>query len=488
MSAPPPPVPVPPRRFRRLTVAIVCFTTLLLLTVWWMGPAPPRVIVIATGEPDGVYHDLGLEYKKRLEKMGITVQLVSTQGSMDNLHLLLDRKVDLALVQAGTGSLVEQQDAEEVLRGVAAVQLEPVWVFYRGEVKENIARLLQGEKNKQIGGRQLSVAVGQESSGTATVAQDLLGVNGIEKSDAEVLHLSMTEAAKRLKNGTLDVSFFVSSPRNKTVRDLMLNASTEPNPDKQIHLLNVTRQLAYSQRFPYLSTVTLGQGVLNLEKDIPDTDVNMLATSTLLVCRDDLHPQAVEQILIAADHVHAREGFIPTTHNFPTDTGVDLPIHTAAKAHLQSGQSFLTRLLPYWGVWLLFKVQLVIIPLVLVWLPLFKILPLAWRFRINRLLSKHYKALRVIEDEIENAERPEIVEAQIAELDSLRQNMESLSRKVPTHLQINVYQWRLHVSHVRAEAVERLWHLRSPKNGPGATSGEPQNGGSSAPGVAPTQD
>lgn len=467
-----------PRRLRRYLVVIICFTLILLLTVWWMGPAPPRELVIATGEKEGVYAALGMEYKKRLEKMGISVRLVYTQGSMDNLDLLLKNKeVDLALVQAGTYGLIRDQhkDPDEILRGIAAVQMEPIWVFYRGEVRENIASLLERSHNKDrkkpVNPKRLIVNVGQKRSGTAVVAHKLLEVNGIDETDVQFVRLSMAEAARRLKNGTVDVSFFVSSPRNKELVKL-LETSVNQNPNQQIHLLSITRQLAYSQRFPYLSTVRLGEGVLSLEKNIPEDDVDMLATSTLLLCREDLHPHAAEQILIAADHVHSRRGFIPTTHRFPTDEGVDLPMHTAAKAHLQSGQSFLTRMLPYWGVWLLFKLQLVIIPLVLVWLPFFKILPLAWRFRINRLLSKHYKALRVIEDEIETTEHAEVVEAQIEALDSLRQNMEGLSRKVPTHLQINVYQWRLHVSHVRAEAVERLWHLRTAeKESPRRTDG-----------------
>jgi hypothetical protein len=34
--------------------------------------------------------------------------------------------------------------------------------------------------------------------------------------------------------------------------------------------------------------------------------------------------------------------------------------------------------------------------------------------------------------------------------------MEALSRKVPAHLQRDVYHWRLHVAIVRTEAQERL--------------------------------
>ena len=69
------------------------------------------------------------------------------------------------------------------------------------------------------------------------------------------------------------------------------------------------------------------------------------------------------------------------------------------------------------------------------------------------------EALQRIEEQIARSETPQEARDQIAALDNLRSEMAKVSRKVPVHLQINVYQWRLHVAHVRSEAQERLWRL-----------------------------
>ena len=125
------------------------------------------------------------------------------------------------------------------------------------------------------------------------------------------------------------------------------------SPD--VRLLGFGHTLAYTRRFPYLTPVVLGEGVVDLEKDIPPQDLKMFATSTLLLCRDDFHPQAVEQVLIAARRATAPTPLVSTTQTYPTLEGLDAPVHDTAYAYVLSGESLTTRLLPYWGVWLLFK-------------------------------------------------------------------------------------------------------------------------------------
>lgn len=411
-----------------------------------MGPAPPRRIVIATGEADGAYAAIAAEYQNRLQKMGMRVTLLPSQGSVENIRLLLAGKADVAFVQAGIYSKMKDKDTAEQLRGLIAIQAEPVWVFYRGDAVPHLGAFRE---------RRRTIAVGQKDSGIAVHSLSLLKANGVDESNANIVHLTMNDACRQLQANSIDAAFFITSSRNHVVEELL------HCPD--IRLLSFGRQLAYTHRFPYLMPVLLGEGVVDLEKDIPPHDLKMFATSTLLACRQDFHPQAVEQILIATRRIPTPNSLIANTQTYPTVEGMDLPVHDTALAYVHSGESLATRLLPYWGVWLLFKIQLLLIPLLLVWLPFFRVLPLVYRTRVNWLLRRHYAALREIEDRIEKATAAEVLEEQIKELDSLRTLMEKVSRKIPTHLQINVYQWRLHVSHVRAEAADRLWRMRLDK-------------------------
>ena len=442
------------KRFRRgvRIAAALSFLGALLFSLWWFGPGPPQEIVLATGEPGGSYDTLGKEYQKRLGKMHLQMQLVESQGSMANLKLLLTPKkkggADIALIQAGTYDLID--DEKDKLRGLIAVQWEPVWVFHRIKDLKTLSGL------KRPSGK-YRIAVGQKNSGTAALALDLLKANGVDETSAEIEYLSMQETRDRLLDGSdsekIDLAFFVSSSRNDIILEL-LNHAGKQDPD--VKLFSFDRHKAYTQKFPFLQHVILGAGVVDLEKEVPPRDVNMFATPTLLVCHKDLHPQTVEQILIAARRIHNKPELVTATHKFPTLEGIDLPTHETAEAYLSSGETFVTRMLPYWGVWLWFKVQILILPLLLVWLPFFRMFPLVYTFRINWLLRKHYSALQKLETAIEEADDSETVKRQIEELDQLRKNMESSSKKIPTHLQINIYQWRLHVSHVRAEAQDKL--------------------------------
>ncbi len=452
----------------RYCVGVALFFSLfMILTLWALGPEPPSEITIATGDETGFYHEIGKQYKQHMEEKGIVVHLVTTTGSLDNYRRVINGQVDVALVQAGTYADVKHRDSGETIRGLAAIQLEPIWVFYKGRVSKTIAELQKHRSKRKKDMGQLRVSIGERGSGTEAVAKTLLQANGVTKTEAEIVHLSMPQTKTQLFNGQIDVGFLVSSARNSIVKELFdrVAVDEEENPsDETLHVLNFKRHLAYSRQFSYLSIATIGEGVLDLEHNIPRKDLKVLAIPTLLVSRKDLHPRVVEQFLLVAEQVHKGKELIVSDDKFPSLEHLDVPAHTAAAAYMKSGQSFWTRWLPYWGLWIVFRIQLFVIPLLLVWLPMFRIFPFFYKFRLNWLLRQHYKVLLAIQEEVENAETPEEIEFQLEELVNLRKEMESVSRKIPMHLQTNIFQWRLHVSMVRNEARKLLRQMRSTTN------------------------
>jgi uncharacterized protein len=118
-------------RRMKVWIALGLLTAAMLgLSVWLAGPAPPRQIVFATGQEGGGYDTFGKQYQVSLGRMGLGVELANTNGSVDNLQRLVDGEADIAFVQAGTYRLID--DPQHSLRGLVAVYLEPLWVFYRG--------------------------------------------------------------------------------------------------------------------------------------------------------------------------------------------------------------------------------------------------------------------------------------------------------------------------------------------------------------------
>jgi hypothetical protein len=110
---------------------------------------------------------------------------------------------------------------------------------------------------------------------------------------------------------------------------------------------------------------------------------------------------------------------------------------------------------------LVLQLRILILPLLAVWLPVLKILPMIYSYRVNRLLKRHYAALRAVESAIAQANTPQELRDRLQALEQLRSDLATLSRKVPAHLQRDVYHWRLHVAVVRTEALERLSRMES---------------------------
>jgi uncharacterized protein len=405
-----------------------------------MGPSPPRRIKMATGQPTGAYARYGQEYQERLKKLGLGVDLVNTNGSIDNLQRLIKGEVDIAFVQGGTYKVVKDQDPDRKLRGMVAVYLEPLWIFYRD--KEAAQRLsdFQGK----------SISIGPTGSGTEAVGKELLEKHGIDEKNSKIVNLTNADARKRLEAGTLDVAMFVSSYESRDIQDLLKSKH-------DVKLMNFHRyDTAHSRQFPYLQPVKVAEGLIDIKENIPREEVTLLAPAAMLVCRADLHPNVVEQVLKTAKAIHSPGNLMDAPNRFPTLEGVDLAIHESAETYMKSGESALSRLLPYWGVRLILQGRILILPLLAVWLPFLKILPMVYNYRVNVLLKKHYKVLRDVESAIAQATNSVDLRDRIDVLDHLRSAMESLSRKVPAQMQRDIYNWRLHISLVHNEAVARL--------------------------------
>src|SRR5262245_42510670 len=56
-------------------------------------------LTIATGPSDGTYIQIARDIQKVAQKDGVKVEILATQGSFENMVLLGDRKVDLAIAQ-----------------------------------------------------------------------------------------------------------------------------------------------------------------------------------------------------------------------------------------------------------------------------------------------------------------------------------------------------------------------------------------------------
>ena len=396
------------------------------VAVQYMAPLPPRSLVLATGVPSGVYRAIGERYRAILAEKGIAVDLIPTEGTVANLTLLADpaSHVDAALVQGGVGS------AEMLphVRALGSLFFEPVWVFTREASRIRRVADLAGQR----------IAVGQAGSGTQVVAKQLLLVGGVGPGEADLVEVGGEEAAAQLTAGEVDAAFFVSAVISPLLAKL--------TADRDLVLMDFTRASAFRHALPFLSVVGLPAGTVDLPRDLPRTDITMVAPAAQLLVREDLHPALVHLLLEAMAEVHGPRQEFAAEGRFPAATLVDFPLHADAARFLEKGPSFLYRYLPFWvAVWA-DRLLILLVPTLTLMIPLFRVAPPLYRWQVQRKLFKRYRELRRIELAAgsDGADRS----ALSAELDQLQRELGAI--RIPLAYAEDLYHLRRHIDWVRS--------------------------------------
>jgi TRAP transporter TAXI family solute receptor len=426
-------------RFRAIAWIVGIVLTIVLIGVsarWLGGTPPPKKIVLATGQAGGVYDSFGREYAKRLGALGLKVELVNTAGSVDNFRRVIAGKADVAFAQSGTYQVVT--DLEHKVTGLAAIYYEPLWIFVRRGIRIE----------DKIPYRTGSISVGPKGSGTEAVAKDILAEQGYDVASPAIVNLTSVDARRELIAGKLDAAFFVTSYRDPGIMELMRR--------KDLELTSFRREAAYTRKFRGLTPLRLPEGLLDLRDNIPPTNVTLLSPSALLIAQENINPRVVELVLKVAQAVHAPGSLIDPPLKFPTLEGMDVPVNEAAETYLTSGESFLSRNLPYQALRWVLLAKLLLLPLVAIWVPALRLAPMIANWRKQRWIKRYYARLRDVEKRLSTAHWPNELRDSITELEALREEVQTLSRKMPLQQQQDVYHWRLHVSLILTEAVARL--------------------------------
>lgn len=363
-----------------IQVAIVL--VVFLFTLRYLKPAAPREMVLLTGPDGSGYEEYGHKYAAFLSQHGITVHVVETAGSVDNLRRLLSAsKPTAAFVQSGV-----EREAEEVENLDGAVSLgslyfEPLWLFVR--------RGMDVERPKDLEG--LRVALGPKGSGSRAVARRVLRLNQVEEQVITTPFdgLTPTEAADALLAGEIDAAFVVGVPSSSESGRLLESRDLAP--------VSFPRTKAYERRNPDLAEVILPEGAFDLARNIPDRDLHLIASTANLVTRDDMHPAAIDLLLDAARDIHRESSLFAPMGAFPTMDYTSLPLSPAAVRYYREGPSALRRILPFRAATLVDRFLVVVVPVLTAAFALIKILPAFVKLRFSVQLQQLYRQLEAVE-------------------------------------------------------------------------------------------
>ena len=379
---------------------------LLVAAYWWLDPQPPRRVTLATGPAGSAYAEFGKRYARAIAAEGIEVVLKPTAGSSENLQLLRDGSADVAFVRGGSADVVA--DDEAGLTSLGSLFFEPLWIFYREDAARGIDRKTSTLSSlAQL--QSLRVNVDKAGSGVPEIMEKMLRANRLDPSSMQLSNLEQTAATEALQAGMLDVLVLASAPQSPAVQRLLR--------DPRVKLMDFGQSDAYARIFSFVSSVTLPRGVVDLAGDVPAQDVSMLAATTSLLAREQTHPALRQLFAQNAQTIHGDAGWFNRARDFPNTRTSELPVSPEGDRAINGTPPFWQRYLPFWASNLVERMWLVLGGLLVLMLPLSRIVPPLYQFRVRSRVFRWYARLRDVEAKLDTGtgQRDELLK----ELDDL---------------------------------------------------------------------
>lgn len=415
---------------------VIAAAGLLWLAYWWLDPMPPKTITLATGPAQSAYAEFGQRYAKALQASGIEVVLLPTDGSSANLELLRSGKADAGFVQGGTAPIAanEQEDAEALVT-LGNLFVEPIWLFYRSASAQAVSPSGQLSSLTQLA--HMRVNVGASGSGVPTLMQTLLDMNRVAPKSITLSQLDQTPATVKLLQGQLDAVVFASAPEAPIVQMLLQTPG--------IRLMDFHQNEAYARRLPFVTPATLPNGIVDLARKLPSQDVHLIATTTSMLAREDVHPALRQLLAQAAMQIHGQAGWFNRAREFPNADNAEYPLAPEAERTMRTGVPSLQRYIPFTLANLIERMWLALGLIIAVLLPLGKIAPPLYAFRVRSRVFRWYGQLREIEERLEAS--PASAPGLLEELNALEGKVEKII--VPLSYTDELYTLRNHIGLVR---------------------------------------
>ena len=382
---------------------------------------------------------MGQRYKEILARAGVKVDVLLTDGSTEDLKLLKDPQsgVKVAVIQGGVSNSKEISG----LLSLGRVNYQVFWIFYRAsDTLDDLVQL----KGKRI-------AVGPTGSGTQTVAAKILGVNGVTSETATLLPLAGEKAAAAMNDGGLDVMFLANTDSAPLYKSLL--------KDPRYRVMNVRRAEALTRIYPFLVRLVLPQGVIDLERNIPATDITTVATTNAILVREDIHPAIANLLTAALVELHSEAGLFHRTGEFPMQSDPEFAMAETARDFYKNGPSFLHRHVPLWAVTHVERAIALLVTATAIGIPLLSFGPRLYLWFVQLYVTNLYRRLRIVEAGL----RTELTAPQVVAIQTDLENIDRAASILPMRHSDLFFSLREHIDRTRTHLASRLVDARSQK-------------------------
>lgn len=410
--------------------ALTLLFIMLAVAIWVADPAPPRQVWMATGPEGSANQVLGRKYQDYFARQGMTLHLVQTEGSLENVKRLQDRADPIMVGFIMSGAAEKRAPGIQTL---GSVHYQPLWCFYRSATPiDSPSARRQAFLNSRVN-------IGMPESGTYMLTQEVLRMQEVDPQSTNLRQLPDAQAIEMLKRQELDGLCLVDTYESPNFQKL--------KQIEGIQLAAFDRADALTRLVPFIEKVVVPEGGLNLKSNRPAQPVPLIAATTELVIDDRLHPAIQTLLLMAARDINGKQTFFAQEGEFPSFKDSGLIRSHEAEIFYEKGTPILMDYLPFWLAEFIRRLVLMLLPFLAVAYPIIKSMPNYHKNRVRGRINRMYGALKFFEQSLLSSYDPAQKNTYLAQLDGMER--EALAMKVPKSIAGDYYTLRSSLDFVR---------------------------------------
>jgi TRAP-type uncharacterized transport system substrate-binding protein len=300
--------------------------------------APPRHIVIEAGPKGGFFDSSALLLKARLEERGVSVAIINSESTLGIIGNVNEpsSKVDIGFIahEVKSGQYPN-------VKSLGSVIMDPLFIFARrGLEVQSPADFVD-----------LKLGVGPKKTGGRLLTDIILDEYGITQESSTYIELSLRQMAEALRNGDIDVGFFLQPTTNQIVSDIGVLGYG--------NLVPIDHASSLVKKYGHLHHLVIERGAFSLLNNLPSSNVNMVGIPATVVAKKDLHPAIVVLVSLALKDAYRPPTLVSTRASFPSmnyefDLDADFEADRIYK-HSPGYVPFLYRIFNFWFAGLLDK-------------------------------------------------------------------------------------------------------------------------------------
>ena len=345
-------------QFRESKVILIAFLFCVAGIITYLQPFHDTQINIGSSYQGSDWFQMAELSASSLSQKGLDSQVIVTNGAVDNVNRLIDPNDPINATYTYGFALNDAQRSE--ILSLGSVVYEPIWVFYRTKQVKSIENLHE-LVNYRVG-------LGPVGSGSYAIAKRLLEIYDINIDEQQnFISEPFQQAEQRFLKGDTNVLIMVATVMDPIVRNLLQTPG--------IGILDFKNADAFEKRFNSFQSVRLPAGSIRIYPQIPAKDISLIATTTSVVVKKDMHPDLQLALLMTIREMNrsSEHLFFAKRDQFPAYLDPAVPLSPVAAKFYDYGPPHTMRYLPFWIAGFVDRAWLLLLGLVAIFYPLSKL-------------------------------------------------------------------------------------------------------------------